>query len=150
MIPNVDSFISIIALGLDGVQILELRLGWGCALTVLKTLTLVKDGKSKSYTAGAGQGAKGSTDFVLRWGRNLYSLSTAASQSATAGSRLYFTVLISLDVFSDRSQLKSTKTKSKIQKCCSNLSPDILGLFTTPAPSQLEPQLTSTGILARF
>ena len=63
---------------------------------------------------------------------------------------LDFTVLISLDVFSDRSQLKSTKTKLKIQKCCSNLSPDILGLFTTPAPSQLVPQLTSTGILARF
>ena len=62
---------------------------------------------------------------------------------------LDFTVLISLDVFSDRSQLKSTKTKLKIQKD-SNLSPDILGLFTTPAPSQLEPQLTSTGILARF
>ena len=105
MIPNVDSFISIIALGLEGVQILELGWGWGCTLTVLKTLTLVKDGKSKSYTAGAGQGqgAKGSTDFVLRWGRNLYSLSTAASQSATAGSRLY----------------------------CSNLSGRNLGLFTT-------------------
>ena len=103
MIPNVDSFISIIALGLDGAQILELRLGWGCALTVLKTLTLVKDGESKSYTAGAGQGAKGSTDFVPRWGRNLYSLSTAASQSLTAGPRLY----------------------------CSNLSGCILGSFTT-------------------
>ena len=75
----------------------------GCTLTALKTLTLVKDGKSKSYTAGAGQGAKGSTDFVLRWGRNLYSLSTAASQSATAGSRLY----------------------------CSNLPGCILGSFTT-------------------
>ena len=145
MIPNVDSFISIIALGLDGVQILELRWGWGCTLTVLKTLTLVKDGESKSYTAGAGQGAKGSTDFVLRWGRNLYSLSTAASQSATAGSRLYCSNLPG----SDRSQLKSTKTKLKIQKD-SNLSLDILGLFTTPAPSQLVPQLTSTGILARF
>ena len=103
MIPNVDSFISIIALGLEGVQILELRWGWGCTLTVLKTLPLIYDGKSKSYTAGAGQGAKGSTDFVPRWGRNLYSLSTAASQSATAGSRLY----------------------------CSNLSGCILGLFTT-------------------
>ena len=62
---------------------------------------------------------------------------------------LDFTVLISLDVFSDRSQLKSTKTKLKIQKD-SNLSPDILGLFTTPAHSQLGPQLTSSGILARF
>ena len=55
------------------------------------SLNNVQDGESKSYTAGAGQGqgAKGSTDFVPRWGRNLYSLSTAASQSATAGSRLY-------------------------------------------------------------
>ena len=145
MIPNVDSFISIIALGLEGVQILELRWGWGCTLTVLKTLPLIYDGKSKSYTVGVGQGAKGSTDFVLRWGRNLYSLSTAASQSATAGSRLYCSNLPG----SDRSQLKSTKTESKIQKD-SNLSPDILGLFTTPAPSQVVPQLTSTGILARF
>lgn len=147
MIPNVDSFISIIALGLDGVEILKLRWGWGCTLTVLKTIAFFKDGESKSYTAGAGQGqgAKGSTDFVLRWGRNLYSLSTAASQSATAGSRLYCSNLPG----SDRSQLKSTKTKLKIQKD-SNLSPDILGLFTTPAPSQLVPQLTSTGILARF
>ena len=89
MIPNVDSFISIIALRLEGVQILELRWSWGCTLTVLKTLPLIYDGKSKSYTVGAGQGAKGSTDFVPRWGRNLYSLSTAASQSATTGSRLY-------------------------------------------------------------
>ena len=62
---------------------------------------------------------------------------------------LDFTVLISLGVISDCSQLKSTKTKLKIQKD-SNLSLDILGLFTTPAPSQLVPQLTSTGILARF
>ena len=103
MIPNVDSFISIIALGLEGVQILELRWGWGCTLTVLKTLPLIYDGKSKSYTVGAEQGAKGSTNFVPRWGRNLYSLSTAASQSATAGSRL----------------------------CCSNLSGRNLGSFTT-------------------
>ena len=116
MIPNVDSFISIIALGLDGVQILELRLGWGCALTVLKTLTLVKDGKSKSYTAGAGQGqgAKGSTDFVLRWGRNLYSLSTAASQSATAGSRLYCSnlpgcILGSFTAQKYKNEIKNTK-----------------------------------------
>ena len=99
MIPNVDSFISIIALGLEGVQILELRWAWGCTLTVLKTFTLAKDGKNKS----AVQGAKGSTDFVPRWGRYSYSLSTAASQSATAGSRLY----------------------------CSNLSGCILGSFTT-------------------
>ena len=48
MIPNVDSFISIIALGLEGVQILELRWGWGYTLTVLKTLPLIYDGKSKS------------------------------------------------------------------------------------------------------
>ena len=62
---------------------------------------------------------------------------------------LDFTVLISLGVISDCSQLKTTKTKLEIQKD-SNLSLDILGLFTTPAPSQLVPQLTSTGILARF
>ena len=145
MIPNVVSFIIIIALGLEGVQILELRWGWGCTLTVLKTLPLIYDGKS--YTVGAGQGAKGSTDFVPRWGRNctLYQRLHLNPRPLV----LDFTVLISLDVFSDCSQLKSTKTKLKIQKD-SNISPDILGLFTTPAPSQLEPQLTSTGILARF